>query len=223
MEKPLKETRRAVIYCRASKKDPSLNRPARDFGTRAELAGFEGVAVMDGRRHWTSATGGVLPLGHMHKSEAVLVTTDEVWLDLDGQWRKLGLRDLPTYLRRQKFIFDGLSHLARLQIPILSKTRVVFDWNTSKGQEWAQRVAEVVRRQADWKRALIWAGMNEARKKGRTIGRKEGPSRRTSKVTPKILRLRANGLSYRAIAEATGLDPKTIACVVRDKANQTAT
>jgi DNA invertase Pin-like site-specific DNA recombinase len=219
MERTPKETRRAVIYCRASKKDPSLYRQARDLGRWAELQGFEVVAVMNEELHGTSAQEEVLALAKSQKIEAILVTTDEVWLDFDGQWRKLGLRDLPTYLRRQKFIFDGLDHLARLQIPILSKTGVVFDWNTSKGQEWAQRVAEVVRRQADWKRALIWAGMNEARKKGRTIGRKEGPSRRTSKATPKILRLRAKGFSYRVIAEATGLDPKTVASVIKYKTN----
>ena len=222
MESTPKETRRAAIYCRASKKDPSsLRIQERDLRAWAKAQGFEIVAVMKEEPHGTFEQKKVLALAKRRKIEAILVTTTDVWSDTMRWFNEGGLDFLtnPRFLRQQMFLFEGLDRLARLHIPILSMTGGLFNWSTTEGQKWAAMAAEQVRSRQDWKPLLIKAGMREAKEEGRAIGRSKGPSEKTSKVTPKILRLRAQGLSYRAIAEATGLDPKTIASVVKSKAN----
>jgi DNA invertase Pin-like site-specific DNA recombinase len=97
---------------------------------------------------------------------------------------------------------------------VLAQTGLTFDLSTSSGKLMRTIMAGLAEFERDLIRERVKSGLAAAKARGVRLGRQHG-QRPSDKKAKKVLRLHAQGLSYRLIARNLGLSKNTVMDIVR--------
>lgn len=194
----------AAIYCRVSTDDQSCERQERDLLEYASKLGYEVLLVLketaSGAKNDRQLRKEVLRLAQSRKIDAILVTEMSRWgrstIDLIG----------------------SLQELQSWGVSLIAQNGMTFDLSTAQGKLIAGIMASLAEFERDLIRERVKSGIASAKAKGRKIGRQQGENIKADKYSESVLKLVAEGKSYRSIAQQLNLSKTTVNKIV--KANQ---
>lgn len=194
--------KRVAIYCRVSTVDQSCERQERDLKEFAHKSGYDVVGVWretaSGTRNDRAERKKVMALAQARKIDAILVT------------------ELTRWGRSTIDLIGSLQELESRGVSLIALTGLQLDLTTAQGKLVASILAAIAEFEAELTRERVRSGLANARAKGVHLGRKPGqiPSR-IRELTPKILALKAEGKSHRAIAFDLGVSKNTVTEVLK--------
>lgn len=184
-------TKKVIIYARVSTKDQDPDLQIRQLLQFAKDRNFKVIKTYEEK---VSGANGKRPLYQemlddvrKKKADAVLV------------WK------LDRFARSTRELLERLEEFRTLGVELLSYTENI-DTTTPIGKAFFQIAAVIAEFERDLIRERIIAGMENAKAKGKRLGR---PAISEETVN-EIKRLKEKGLSHNAIIKKTGLDKKTI-------------
>lgn len=192
--------RKAALYCRVSTGDQSCERQERDLRAFAERGDFEIVAVFretaSGNINSRSERKKVMNLARDRQIEAVLVT------------------ELTRWGRSTADLLHTLQELESCGVSVIAQTGLQFDLRSPQGKLFASLMAALAEFERDLLRERIRSGISAAQERGVKFGRQEGQRPKADRNEAKVLKLRAEGKSYRAIASELHLSKNTVMDII---------
>jgi putative DNA-invertase from lambdoid prophage Rac len=192
---------RVAIYCRVSTNDQSCSRQERDLLIYAQQADYEVVGVWketaSGSNNNRTARKQVMSLAQAHKIDGILVT------------------ELTRWGRSTIDLITTLQDLAHWRVSVIATTGLQFDLTTPQGKLMASIMASLAEFERDLVRERVRSGLAAARSKGQLLGRKPGQRVKSERLTPKVLQMVSEGLSYRQIASELHLSKTTVNEIVK--------
>lgn len=193
--------RKAALYCRVSTGDQSCERQERDLRAFAERGDFEIVAIFretaSGNVNSRSERKKVMNLARDRQIEAVLVT------------------ELTRWGRSTTDLLHTLQELESYGVSVIAQTGLQFDLRSPQGKLFASLMAALAEFERDLLRERIRSGISAAQERGVKFGRQEGQRPKADRNEAKVLKLRAAGKSYRAIASELHLSKNTVMDIVK--------
>lgn len=193
--------RKAALYCRVSTGDQSCERQERDLRAFAERGDFEIVAIFretaSGNVDSRSERKKVMNLARDRQIEAVLVT------------------ELTRWGRSTTDLLHTLQELEACGVSVIAQTGLQFDLRSPQGKLFASLMAALAEFERDLLRERIRSGISAAQERGVKFGRQEGQRPKADRNEAKVLKLRAAGKSYRAIASELHLSKNTVMDIVK--------
>lgn len=193
--------RKAALYCRVSTGDQSCERQERDLRAFAERGGFEIVAIFretaSGNVDSRSERKKVMNLARDRQIEAVLVT------------------ELTRWGRSTTDLLHTLQELEACGVSVIAQTGLQFDLRSPQGKLFASLMAALAEFERDLLRERIRSGISAAQERGVKFGRQEGQRPKADRNEAKVLKLRAEGKSYRAIASELHLSKNTVMDIIK--------
>lgn len=193
--------RKAAVYCRVSTGDQSCERQERDLRAFAERGDFEIVAIFretaSGNVDSRSERKKVMNLARDRQIEAVLVT------------------ELTRWGRSTTDLLHTLQELEACGVSVIAQTGLQFDLRSPQGKLFASLMAALAEFERDLLRERIRSGISAAQERGVKFGRQEGQRPKADRNEAKVLKLRAAGKSYRAIASELHLSKNTVMDIVK--------
>lgn len=195
----------AALYCRVSTADQTCQRQERDLRAYAKKAGYKIVGVWketaSGAKDDRAERKKVLALAQARKVDVILVT------------------ELTRWGRSMLDLFHTLQDLQAWEVSLVAQTGLQFDLRTAQGKLIASLMAALAEFERDLLRERVRSGIAAARKRGVVFGRRPGQRVKADRHTPRVLRLVAEGQSYREIGHRIGLSKNTVLGIVkRDRA-----
>jgi putative DNA-invertase from lambdoid prophage Rac len=192
---------KAAVYCRVSTSDQSCERQERDLLAYAARAGYEIVGV------WKETASGmkldraerkkVMALAQARKIDAILVT------------------ELSRWGRSTIDLVHTLQALQAWNVSLIAQTGLQFDLATPQGKMMASVMAALAEFERELIQERIRSGIAAAKARGRTFGRRHGQRPKSEKLTPQVLQMIEEGLSYRAIAKRLNISKNTVMEIVK--------
>ena len=193
--------RKAALYGRVSTGDQSCERQERDLRAFAERGDFEIVAIFretaSGNINSRSERKKVMNLARDRQIEAVLVT------------------ELTRWGRSTTDLLHTLQELESCGVSVIAQTGLQFDLRSPQGKLFASLMAALAEFERDLLRERIRSGISAAQERGVKFGRQEGQRPKADRNEAKVLKLRAEGKSYRAIASELHLSKNTVMDIVK--------
>ena len=193
--------RKAAIYCRVSTGDQSCERQERDLRAFAERGDFEIVAVFretaSGNINSRSERKKAMDLARDRQIEAVLVT------------------ELTRWGRSTTDLLHTLQELEACGVSVIAQTGLQFDLRSPQGKLFASLMAALAEFERDLLRERIRSGISAAQERGVKFGRQEGQRPKADRNEARVLKLRAEGKSYRVIAMELHLSKNTVMDIVK--------
>lgn len=193
--------RKAALYCRVSTGDQSCERQERDLRAFAERGDFEIIAVFretaSGNVNSRSERKKVMNLARDRQIEAVLVT------------------ELTRWGRSTTDLLHTLQELESCGVSVIAQTGLQFDLRSPQGKLFASLMAALAEFERDLLRERIRSGISAAQERGVKFGRQEGQRPKADRHEAKVLKLRAEGKSYRAIASELHLSKNTVMDIIK--------
>ena len=193
--------RKAALYCRVSTGDQSCERQERDLRAFAERGDFEIVAIFretaSGNINSRSERKKVMNLARDRQIEAVLVT------------------ELTRWGRSTTDLLHTLQELESCGVSVIAQTGLQFDLRSPQGKLFASLMAALAEFERDLLRERIRSGISAAQERGVKFGRQEGQRPKADRNEAKVLKLRAEGKSYRTIASELHLSKNTVMDIIR--------
>lgn len=193
--------RKAAIYCRVSTGDQSCDRQERDLRAFAGRGDFDIVAVYketaSGSVDSRSERKKVMSLARDRQIEAVLVT------------------ELTRWGRSTTDLLHTLHELESCGVSVVAQTGLQFDLRSPQGKLFASLMAALAEFERDLIRERIRSGMAAAQERGVKFGRQKGQRPKSDRNETKVLKLRAEGKSYRKIATELHLSKNTVMNIVK--------
>lgn len=195
--------KRVALYCRVSTGDQNCDRQERDLRAFAERIGCEIIGVYketaSGAKNNRKVRKEVIALAQSRKIDSILIT------------------ELSRWGRSTSDLLDSLQELAAYNVSLVAQTGNQFDLSTAQGKMIAGVLAVLAEFERDLVKERTLSGLAAAREKGRIGGRRKGfnPS---DKVAPKVLKLIADGHSYREIADRLNISKTTVVNIVKRSA-----
>lgn len=193
--------RKAALYCRVSTGDQSCERQERDLRAFAERGDFEIVAVFretaSGNVNSRSERKKVMNLARDRQIEAVLVT------------------ELTRWSRSTTDLLHTLQELESCGVSVIAQTGLQFDLRSPQGKLFASLMAALAEFERDLLRERIRSGISAAQERGVKFGRQEGQRPKADRNEARVLKLRAEGKSYRVIAMELHLSKNTVMDIVK--------
>jgi len=192
--------RRVAVYCRVSTKDQSCERQEQDLCAFAKRAGFEigGIwkEISSGAKNARPKRKAVMALAQKRQIDAILVT------------------ELTRWGRSTFDLVQTLQDLQAWNVSLIAQTGLQFDLSNSQGKLIASIMASLAEFERDLLSERIRSGMAAAKAKGKTFGRKLGQRPKSDRLTPKVMRLQAEGRSYQFIAKELNICKTTVMGIV---------
>ena len=192
--------RKVAVYCRVSTKDQSCERQEQDLCAFAKRAGFEIVSIWkeisSGAKNVRPKRKSVMALAQKRQIDAILVT------------------ELTRWGRSTFDLVQTLQDLQAWNVSLIAQTGLQFDLSTSQGKLIASIMASLAEFERDLLSERIRSGMAAAKAKGKTFGRKLGQRPKSDRLTPKVMRLQAEGRSYQFIAKELNICKTTVMEIV---------
>ena len=190
-----------AIYCRVSTTDQSCERQAQDLLAYATKAKFNIVGV------WKEVASGtkqdrlerrkVMALAQKRKIDAILVT------------------ELTRWGRSTLDLIRTLQDLHSWDVSLIAQTGLQFDLTTPQGRLIAQLRAALAEFERDLVSERVCSGLAAAKARGKVLGRKPGQRIKSNPLTPQVIQMVENGISYRTIAHDLKLSKTTVAEIVK--------
>jgi putative DNA-invertase from lambdoid prophage Rac len=192
---------KVALYCRVSTADQNCERQERDLLAYAEKCSYEVMAVFKETASGTKASRAerekILGLARQREIDVILVT------------------ELTRWGRSTVDLVHTLEQLQSWNVSLIAQTGLQFDLSTSHGRLIANMMSSLAQFERDLLSERVKSGLAAARAKGRIGGRKQGQNVVADKIRKKVLKFRAEGLSIRKIAQATGASKGTVEKILR--------
>jgi putative DNA-invertase from lambdoid prophage Rac len=194
------ETKKAALYLRVSTNEQSNERQRADLTAFAQRAGYEIVATFEekasGAKTDRKQRAKVIELARLRKIDAILVT------------------ELTRWSRSTQDLLASLQQLASWNVSMVAQTGLDFDLNTPQGKLFGTIMAGLVEFERDIIRERVKSGLENAKAKGKKLGRQIGqnPSDKYAKTVIKHLDA---GRSVRWIAHEMQISTTTIQAIKR--------
>lgn len=191
----------AAIYCRVSTTDQSCERQERDLQNYAEKAGWKVIGVWKetapGARDSRKQRQEILALAQARKIDIILVT------------------ELTRWGRSTIDLIHTLQELQSWGVSLVAQSGLQFDLTTSQGKLMAGIMASLAEFEADLIRERVKSGIAAAKARGKKIGRQPGQRIKSDRLTPTVLTMLEEGLSYRVIAVRLNISKSTVTEIVK--------
>ena len=195
---------KVAIYCRVSTADQTCERQERDLLEYSLRAGFEVIGI------WKETASGakddrierkkIMALAQDRRIDAVLVT------------------ELTRWGRSTLDLLHTLQELQSWNVSVIAQTGMQFDLSTPQGKLIASVMATLAEFERDLLRERIRSGIAAAKAKGRVFGRRPGQLIKADRLSPKVLQMVVEGVSYRGIAKHLDISKNTVLAIIkRDK------
>jgi DNA invertase Pin-like site-specific DNA recombinase len=192
---------KVAIYCRVSTSDQSCSRQERDLVDYAHQAGYEVVGIwketVSGVKSKHQERNKVMELASHRQIEGILVT------------------ELTRWGRSTLDLIHTLQDLSHWGVSLIAQTGIQFDLDTPQGKLIAEIMASLAEFERDLVRERVRSGLAAAKAKGKVLGRRPGQRVKSDRLTPQVLRMVAQGYSYRSIAEKLDLSKTTVCEIVK--------
>lgn len=192
---------RAAIYCRVSTADQSCERQEHDLLAFAERGGYEVISIVketaSGSRNDRAQRARVMTLAQDRQISAVLVT------------------ELTRWGRSTTDLLGTLQELEGYGVSVIAQTGLQFDLRSPQGKLFAALMAALAEFERDLLRERVRSGVAAAQERGVRFGRQAGVRVKADRYTARVLKLRAEGGSYRQIARDLGLSKNTVMEIVQ--------
>jgi putative DNA-invertase from lambdoid prophage Rac len=189
------------LYCRVSSADQSCERQERDLLAFAARAGYEVVGLFketaSGVRLERAERRKVMALAQARRIDAVVVT------------------ELTRWGRSTLDLLQTLRSLQAWKVSVIAQTGLQFDLGTSQGRMLASMMAALAEFERDLLCERIRSGMAAAKARGRKLGRQPGQRPKSDRLSPTVLAMIGDGLSYRTIAKRLGISKNTVVDIVK--------
>lgn len=186
----------AAIYTRVSTGDQDCDRQVEDLKKYALALGYEIHSVYketaSGAKNDRAERAKVLALAKSRKIDAVLVT------------------EMSRWGRSTIDLLNTLQELDAKKVSLVALNGSDFDLSTPAGKMMSTVLAAVAEFERDLIRERVKSGLENAKAKGKKLGRQEGDNYKQRKYEKRVAALRAEGKSYRAIAEELKLNKDTV-------------
>lgn len=193
--------KRAAIYARVSTNDQDCERQIRDLTEYAARLGYDVVSVHEekasGAKDDRKVRAEVLKLAKSKKIDAVLVT------------------EMSRWGRSTVDLLNTLQELDAKKVSLVALNGPDFDLSTPTGKMMSTVLAAVAEFERDLIRERVKSGLANARANGKKLGRQEGDNFKQRKYEKKVLELRSQGKSYRAIADELKLNKDTVMRIIQ--------
>lgn len=192
---------RAAVYCRVSTGDQSCERQALDLAAFAQRGHYDVVGVFketeSGNRTDRLERAKVIALARDRQIEVVLVT------------------ELTRWGRSTTDLLASLQELEACGVSVIAQTGLQFDLRSPQGKLFSSLMAALAEFERDLLRERVRSGISAAQGRGVKFGRQPGVRVKADRYTDRVLRLRAQGQSYRAIAQTLRLSKNTVMEIIQ--------
>lgn len=193
-----------AIYTRVSTDDQSCDRQIRDLQEYAQKLGYQVHST-----HKETASGAkddravrreVLKLAQARKVDAVLVT------------------EMSRWGRSTADLMNTLQQMESWGVSLIAQTGFTFDLSSAQGKLIANIMASLAEFERELIQERVKSGLAAAKARGKQLGRQAGDTYKQDKYERRVMTLRSEGKSYRAIAEVLKLDKNTVMSIVKRNA-----
>ncbi|WP_426575333.1 recombinase family protein (plasmid) [Xenorhabdus stockiae] len=197
---------RVAIYCRVSTADQSCERQEYDLKNYAVRAGYEPIGIFketgSGLKSDRQERKKVLALAQARKIDAILVT------------------ELSRWGRSTLDLLNTLRELESWKVSVIAMSGMTFDLSSPHGRMLATLISGIAEFERDLISERVKSGLAAAKAKGKKLGRQKGECPKSSRLSPKVMQLVAQGKSYRWIAKELGISKNTVTEIVRRERTQ---
>ncbi len=197
-------TKRIALYLRRSTQEQNLERQERDLREFAARCGHEVVSVVSetasGAKNDRKERAKVIELARKREIDAVLVT------------------ELSRWGRSTSDLIATVEQLAAWGISLICQTGMDFDLSTPQGKLMLTMMSGVSQFERDLLRERTMSGLENAKAKGKVLGRPEGfnPS---DKYADKVLKHLSEGRTVRWISHEMQISTTTIQAIKKRRAS----
>jgi putative DNA-invertase from lambdoid prophage Rac len=192
---------RVAIYCRVSTSDQNCDRQERDLTDFASRASWNVIGIWketaSGAKCDRAARALILNLARTRQIDAVLVT------------------ELTRWGRSTIDLIETMQSLAAWGVSLIAQTGFQLDLTTPQGKLIATILASVAEFERDLIRDRVRSGIAAAKARGKKIGRQPGQRPKSDKLLPKIVAMRGEGASIRAIAASLNCSTATVQAALK--------
>lgn len=192
---------RVAIYCRVSTSDQSCERQERELVDFASRAGYDLVGI------WKETASGTKDNRPERKKILALAQTRAIDLILVSELSRWG-RSLSDLVRTVEL-------LQSRNVSLLTQTGLQLDLSSAQGRLIASIFGAIAEFEAELIKERIKSGLANAKAKGKKLGRQPGLTPRIQKLTPKVLKMANQGVSYRKIAFDLRMSKNTVVEIVK--------
>lgn len=192
---------KVAIYCRVSTNDQSCQRQERELKTYARKSGWNLVGV------WKETASGTKD--NRKERQAILAL---------AQARQINIILVTELTRWGRSTIDLIHTLQQLQswnVSLIAQSGLQFDLKTSQGKLIASIMASLAEFERDLIRERVKSGLAAAKARGKKLGRQPGQRIKSDRLSPKVIGLVENGLSYRSIASQLKISKTTVTDIVK--------
>lgn len=192
---------RVAFYCRVSTNDQSCERQERDLIEYASKLGCQVVAIFketaSGARLDRQERKKVMTLAQAKKIDAILVT------------------ELTRWGRSTADLLNTMQSLQSWRVSLIAQSGLQLDLTTPHGKLIATFLSSLAEYERDLLSERVKSGLAAAKARGKKLGRQPGQCIKADRLTPKVLTMVAEGISYRRIAKELELSKTTVAEIVK--------
>ena len=192
---------RAAVYCRVSTSDQSCERQQLDLAAFAQRGHYDVVSVFketaSGNRADQIERTKVVALARDRQIEVVLVT------------------ELTRWGRSTTDLLASLQELEACGVSVIAQTGLQFDLKSPQGKLFSSLMAALAEFERDLLRERVRSGIAAARGRGVKFGRQPGVRVKADRYTDRVVCLRAQGQSYRGIAQVLRLSKNTVMEIIQ--------
>lgn len=193
--------RRAAIYCRVSTDDQSCERQERDLLEFASRAGYDVVGiwkeVASGSKNDRAERKNLLALAQTRAVDLILVT------------------ELSRWGRSLTDLVGTVEFLESRGVSLLTQSGLQLDLVTAQGKLIASIFGAIAEFESALTRERIKSGLANAKARGKKLGRQPGLTPRIQRLTPKVLKMVEEKVSYRRIAFELRMSKNTVIEIVK--------
>ena len=192
---------RAAVYRRVSTSDQSCERQQLDLAAFAQRGHYDVVSVFketaSGNRADRIERAKVIALARDRQIEVVLVT------------------ELTRWGRSTTDLLASLQELEACGVSVIAQTGLQFDLKSPQGKLFSSLMAALAEFERDLLRERVRSGIAAARGRGVKFGRQPGVRVKADRYTDRVVCLRAQGQSYRGIAQVLRLSKNTVMEIIQ--------
>ncbi|MCZ4354776.1 recombinase family protein [Roseovarius aestuarii] len=191
---------RVAIYARVSTGHQDTDRQVADLTALADRSGYRVVGIFtetaSGRRDTRLERKKIMALAQRREIDAILVT------------------ELSRWGRSTTDLLSTLKELTAKGVSVKALNKSEFDLTTATGRAMVGVLAVISEFESDLLQERVLSGLERAKANGKVLGRKKGDAPKVKLYKSRVLKLRAEGRSFRWIAKELQIDPKTVAKIV---------
>lgn len=191
----------AAIYARVSTSDQDCERQVRDLTEHAARLGYEVLSVHEekasGAKDDRKVRAEVLKLAKSKKIDVVLVT------------------EMSRWGRSTVDLLNTLQELDAKKVSLVALNGPDFDLSTPTGKMMSTVLAGIAEFERDLIRDRVKSGLENAKARGKKLGRAHGDNYKTARHEQKVMKLHEEGLSYRQIAKEVKISFASVRNIVK--------